>query len=338
MIYMYSLALIAVLSIALFMLFKKKPAPRRFVQLSAQNIPLIRAKLVDRERFDQQLLARQTEARFQRRECTLFLFRFQTDNTGVEDAMVDLLVGHMQAWPVAQEFFIHKVGKNGFVVLVEDVALPDESRELEDELHIHLNLPMGAAEESALEYTLARGSYPYDTDQINQLWELVDQRLVQREHTAHTLTAQPSVEVREDGVLVIDLGATEGVSYTNVESAFQLFLDQYAVFYPGIKFPQLCKARRVLSLDADAMRFTRSKVVTDAISAVAVVPRGSIEKHLMRMYTYYNQPQYPFKVCSSEADAITWLQGHVDPKFFTMHRRAVLQQCHSVHKAHREIH
>lgn len=334
---MFFLVLLAVLFIALLFVLRKKPSASRFVTLSAHHIPLVRATLLDRKRFGEQLAARQAEARFQRRECTLLHFRFQTDNTGVEDAIVGLLVEHMQAWPIAQEFFIHKVDKSSFVVLVEDVALPDESRELEDQLHIHLDLPMGGSEQNALEFTLAHGSYPYDTDQIEQLWGVVEQRLEQRERASNSLTARPNVEVRDDGVLVIDLGATEGVSYANVETAFQIFLYQYALLYPGIKFPQLCKARRVLSLDVDAMRFTRSKMVADAISAVAVIPKGNVEKHLMKMYAYYHQPPYPFKVCATEEEAIEWLKGYVDPKFFTLHKRAALQH-HSVNEAHRQVH
>lgn len=320
------IALAVLLFIVILVVFKNKKPKSRFVKLSAQNIPNIRQGLISRQRFDTQLAARQTEGRFQRRDCTLLRFRFQTDNTGVDGAIVDLLVEHMQSWPVPHEFYISKVDASSFVVLVEDVALPDESRELEDLLHVHLDLPMGTTEQYALEFTLAHGSFPYDTDHITELWGVVAQRLSQRKRVSNTLALRPVVDVRGDGVLVIDLGGVEGVNYSNVEGAFQVYLDDYAPLYPGVKFPQLCKAERVLSLDVDAIRFTRSKAVVGAISAVAVAPRGSIEKHLMRMYAYYNQPPYPFKICSNEEEAIEWLQAYVDPKFFKLHKKELQRQ------------
>jgi|GEM_PF-2577045 len=339
MITVFYIVLVVLLSIALFVAFNNKKPPPRFVKLSVQNMPKIRQRAISRQRFDTQLAARQTEGRFQRRECTLLRFRFQTDNTGVDEAIVDLLVEHMQAWPVLHEFYVSKVDESSFVVLVEDVALPDESRELEDLLHVHLDLPMGGSEKHSLEFTLAHGSFPYDTDHITELWGVVAQRLSQRKRVSNTLALRPNVRVRDDGILLVDLGRVEGVSYANMQAAFQVYLEEIAPYYPGIKFPQLTVAERMLSLDVDAIRFTRSQPVVDATSAVAVPPRGSIEKHLMKMFAYYNQPPYPFKICSSEETAVAWLQKYVDPKFFDLHKKELQRQASLsvVDEAHGEV-
>lgn len=318
-IFLFGIALLMIL--VMLLVYRKKSVVERSVQASEELLPQVGR--VDRAAFDKQLADRAAGGRFARRECTLLRFCFQTDDTGVGGAIVDLLVESLQTWSIPQEFYISIVDEGSFVVLVEGVSLPDESSELADLLCMHLDLPIGGGgEHDALEFALEHGSFPFDTDDITQLWAVVENRLSQRKSASAKRVLQSSVQVRDDGILVIDLGQVESIVYESVASAFQVYLDEYAPLYPGVKLPQLCKAGRVLKLSAGAMGFTRSKTVVDAISAAAVAPNRSITKHLMRMYIYYNQPPYPFKVCSSEEEAVEWLKNYVDPKFFMLHAKA----------------
>ena len=243
-------------------------------------------------------------------------FRFRSGETGVSEAVIEMLVQHLREWPITREFYITKLSESGFAVLIEGVALPDDVQMLEDRLRMHLELPLGAGQTKGVEYILASASFPYDTREVSELWGVVAKRLALRKKPMERDSVRPQVSLLESGIIRVDYGMAEGVTYELMREAFQIYQDEIAPDYPGVKFPQLTVAGRMVSLDPKAIQFTRSKMLVDVTTAIAVPPKGHIEKHIMRMFSYYNQPPYPFRICDTEDEAAEWLSNYVDPMFW----------------------
>ena len=326
MFYTLSAVLLVVLAgilVAVFLLARRKKRSqrsRRHIHVPVGELSQIRSGIVGRHQFDRQLELRNTEGRFSRRECAMLRFRFHTDSTGVNEAMVDLLMLHLSNWDISSEFCLTKMSDDGFAVLVEDLSLPDDVEALEDKLRMHLELPWAGSEKKSSEFVLASASFPYDADSPYDLWGAVAKRLAAREemYTRNT-SGRPSIKILDNGVALVDHGRAGGMSYKGFREAFQVYQDEIAPDFPGVKFPHLgISTGKILDSDDKAARFMSSKMMVEATSAVAVVPKSAIEKHVVRMFSYYNPPPYPFRVFDDEEAAIAWLSNYVDPLYWEM--------------------
>lgn len=262
---------------------------------------------------------RRTESSFAERECALLLLRFS--NIEYADSPVEKVLANLQ---LNEEFYIAPLGERGswhsdYWLLIEDVHLPDRVEHLKQQLMQQLG-----AQVNDVSVRLESVIFPFDGRDLDAL----SQRLLTKmEYQAPRLSRERtgvSVELNKDGIAIVDYGDGGQVTAAMVEEARHIYQRDIAPDYPDIKLPQLAKARRMLMLDKEAIRQTRIKESADVIAAVAVAPRGMIEKHLMKMYAYYSRPPYPFKVFDNEEDALAWLKTQVTPEFYA--RQQALKQ------------
>ena len=311
----------AVFAVLAALVYRQKKSQGPLVNVSAQPLP--QTGWVSRYLFDKKLLGRMQGGRFSRRECAMLRFRFRTAETGVSEAVIDLLMQHLVDWPIQQDFVVTKVAEDGFVVLVEDIALPDDVAAVEDTLRVYLELPWGEEEGLSAEFFLASAAFPFDVEGPEELWGAVAKRLARREKiVGHQYASRPQYDLLDNGVIVLTHAEGAGMNYNGFREAFQIYQDEVAPLYPGVKFPHLgLSSGRISDADAKGARFMSSKMMVDVASAIAVVPKSAIEKHAMRMFSYYHRPPYPFRIFDDEDAAIEWLTQYVDPQYWDVKAR-----------------
>lgn len=273
-------------------------------------------QLLPRKGFDQNLSSKDQQGRFRRRECLMLQLRLIEPAVDITERQMTEVISALQAVSLSQPSRMTLLSGQVLVIAIDHISLPDDVAEQEQiiikQLQESASLAMGA------DYNLVAAACPFDVEEPQQLWGELAARMESKVGAPPRQVGAPKLTLRDDGILIVDYGNAEGVTYDLMRQAFQIYQDEIAPLYPGVKFPQMTKAGRMLSLDPEAVKFTRSRMLVEVTSAIAVPPRGAIERHIMKMFSYYNQPPYPFKVCDSEEEALTWLQQHVDPKFWTI--------------------
>lgn len=119
--------------------------------------------------------------------------------------------------------------------------------------------------------------------------------------------SRPRVSFEDDGIVRVDYSPCERVTLSAVRYAHEWRMANG----PAHKVPALLVGGRVGSVEYDAQRFASSPEVCAATSAVAIVVKSFLERHLARLFLVYHRPPYPTQVFSDEILARNWLRGFV---------------------------
>ncbi len=119
----------------------------------------------------------------------------------------------------------------------------------------------------------------------------------------------PTVTLGDDGILRIDFSQYDRITLASIQYVHA----RHVALCPDRKIPVLLKGKGVASVEYKAQRYISSPEVCAVISAVAIVVKSFLERHLARMFLIYHRPPYPVQVFSDEADALAWLRGFLSP-------------------------
>ena len=114
---------------------------------------------------------------------------------------------------------------------------------------------------------------------------------------------EPRVHQDDDGVVCIDFSGCSRISRAAAELSNrrhrELTADQSALV--------LMLGNHVGRVDYSAQRYASAKEVCDVVTAMALVTRSFLQRHLARMFLMYHRPPYPVQVFADEVEARAWL-------------------------------
>ena len=116
--------------------------------------------------------------------------------------------------------------------------------------------------------------------------------------------ALPLVTVHADGIVQFDYSPCDRITLEVVQHGNA----RHRELSPGRKTPVLLTGGRVGKVDYKAQRFASTPEVCDVTSAIAIVTRSFLERHLAKMFLMYHRPPYPARVFGDEQEARAWLR------------------------------
>jgi len=117
--------------------------------------------------------------------------------------------------------------------------------------------------------------------------------------------AAPRVSMLADGIVLLDYSPCDRVTLDVVRYGNA----RHRELCPETKSPVLLTAGNVGNVEYRAQRFASSPEVCSVTSAIGIVARSFLERHLAKMFLMYHRPPYPTRVFSTESEALAWLRG-----------------------------
>ncbi|HHJ14160.1 MAG TPA: hypothetical protein ENJ79_07245 [Gammaproteobacteria bacterium] len=123
------------------------------------------------------------------------------------------------------------------------------------------------------------------------------------QNKGNTVAMKPSIWLGEDGIVRIrfpdnfhlSLGAVQGLNHSHRELSTE-------------RRPVLVHADSVASADYEAQRFASDPLVTEVVSAMAIIVRSVFTRALADLFMKFHRPPYPTRVFTSENEALDWLR------------------------------
>ncbi|MEW8071598.1 MAG: hypothetical protein AB2758_21020 [Candidatus Thiodiazotropha endolucinida] len=112
-----------------------------------------------------------------------------------------------------------------------------------------------------------------------------------------------------NGIIVIDYGPHGVVDLPRITEALRLHRE-----ISIDKRPVLLRCDDIIRADYDAQRFAVTNEVIAVTSAVAIVVKSFLARHLGNMFLRYHLHPYPTRLFENEIKAIDWLNSFKQQK------------------------
>ena len=111
-----------------------------------------------------------------------------------------------------------------------------------------------------------------------------------------------------DGIMEFDFRHCGRITLAIIQAAHA----RHLALCPDRTLPVLMLGDHIGGVDYDAQRFGSSDSVVRTTSALALVVRSFLERHLARLFLMYHRPPFPTRVFDNEAEARDWLRGFLN--------------------------
>ena len=116
--------------------------------------------------------------------------------------------------------------------------------------------------------------------------------------------------LRADGIIQVDILAGAEI---RISDAIEL-IEAQTVFAAGKKRPLFIDASKLKSMSRDARNHFGQKQAAENVTALALLTNSPVSRVIGNFFMGLNKPIFPTRLFSSETDAISWLNSHLNEK------------------------
>ena len=122
------------------------------------------------------------------------------------------------------------------------------------------------------------------------------------------LTSTVNIWLEENGIIyMVDLPGAEETLNNAIENVATVWKAS-----DGIKRPVLIDIRQLKSITKEAREYYASKETAQYGTAVALLLSSPATKVIGNFFIRFNKPTLPFKIFTSENEAVDWLKGFIE--------------------------
>ncbi len=120
-------------------------------------------------------------------------------------------------------------------------------------------------------------------------------------------TEKARIWLRDEGITVIEFKPGAEVNLANIKENFAV----HRKLSQGKRIPVFTDVTGVKYMERAARVYSSGEEANKDIEALAVLVNSPLSRVLGSIFIGLNKPLYPFKLVSSEKEAIKWLKGFV---------------------------